>query len=248
MVLRCSFVLVLMLLQSGASGAIKSTKVPRFDAAVAKAVSHIQANETKIGERDHTLVSYALLKAGLPTSEKIVAEGIAMARGRAEAVSYQGYDHIYLAGVDAMLLADTEDDTNYPAIQKISDYVASVQRADGSWSDNATEPGDVSMTQYGVLALWAAKRAGANVSPRALDRAALWLTRSKNSDGGWGYRPGTTAGPGAGKSTHNMTLAGAGSVAVVRTLIHGPKDYKPRSRKRLPNSACCRKSMKTQRT
>jgi hypothetical protein len=42
-----------------------------------------------------------------------------------------------------------------------------------------------------------------------------------NADGGWGYRPGTTQGPGAGASTHNMTMAGGGAVGICRLLLHG---------------------------
>jgi hypothetical protein len=201
--------------------------VPRFDVAVAKSVGYLQANREKIGERDKTLAAYALLKAGVKVNDPVVAEGIKIANERAEASGYSGYDHIYLAGVDAMLLADSGDPETYlTGLQNIARYVESVQRADGSWSDGAQQPGDVSMSQYGILALWAAKRVGCDVSPGAFDRAAAFYASGRNSDGGWGYRPGTTKGPGGGASTHNMTLAGAGTVAVCRTMLHGPKGYR----------------------
>lgn len=211
-----------------ASAALKSTKVPRYDAAVQKCVAWLNANATKIGEREKTLAAYALLKAGVEQTNAIVAEGLKIAEERASGGAYAraGYDHIYLAGVDAMLLADADSDRYVESLQAIADYVQSVQRADGSWSDSPQKPGDVSMSQYGVLALWAAQRAGCRVSPEAVDRSANFFIRGRNGDGGWGYRPGTKEGPGRGDSTHNMTLAGAGSVAVVRTLIHGPKGFK----------------------
>ncbi|MBC7967270.1 MAG: HEAT repeat domain-containing protein, partial [Fuerstia sp.] len=82
-------------------------------------------------------------------------------------------------------------------------------------------PGDVSMSQYGVLALWACHRAHCKVSPEAFDRAADFLMRNGNADGGWGYRPGTNLGPGAGNSTHNMTMAGGGALGICRLLLHG---------------------------
>jgi len=202
--------------------ALKSTTIPRYDAAVAKGVSFLTST-AKVAEREQTLVAYALLKAGLETSQPLVAEGIRVARERAGGGKYTGYDHIYLAGVDAMLLVDSDEDAYFKELQTLAQYVESAQRADGSWSDTPRAHGDVSMTQYGVLALWAAQRARCKVSPDCLDRAADWLMKSGNSDGGWGYRPGTNEGPGKGASTHNMTLAAAGSIAVVRTLLHGPK-------------------------
>ena len=212
-----------------ASAALKSTKVPRYDVAVAKAVDYLVKAKT-IGEREKTLVAYALLKAGVPLTQPLVAEGIEIANSRGKAAKYSGYDHIYLAGVDSMLLADSDADKHFAALQAIANYVQSVQRADGSWSDSAQSPGDISMSQYGVLALWSAQRANCNVSAQALDNAASFFLRGRNGDGGWGYRPGTKEGPGRGDSTHNMTLAGAGSVAVARTLLHGPK-HKPKEAK-----------------
>ena len=215
-------------------GAIKSTKVPRFDAAVSKAVGYLEANGAKTPETEKTLVSYALLKAGLPPSHPLIAEGIEIAKKRALTGGYHGYDHIYLSGVDAMLLADTDSDRYFNELQQISNYVASAQHQDGSWSDAPQQPGDVSMSQYGILTLWAGQRAGCEISPDVVDRAAAFLLKGRNNDAGWPYRPGTKSGPGSGASTHNMTLAGAGSLAVVRTMLHGPKGLKAEATAKAP--------------
>lgn len=211
-----------VVLMAPVSADLKSTKVPRFDTAVAKAVSYLQGVD-KIAERDLTLAAYALVKAGVSTNDKVVKEGIELAVERSTKTGYRGYDHIYLAGVDAMLLADVDSDLYTVSLQRIADHVQRTQHPDGSWSDGPQAPGDVSMTQYGVLALWAAKRVDIDVSGTSLDNAAAWLMSKGNGDGGWGYRPGTTQGPGRGDSTHNMTVAAAGTIAVSRTLLHGPK-------------------------
>jgi hypothetical protein len=87
------------------------------------------------------------------------------------------------------------------------------------------------MSQYGILSLWACQRAKCQISPSAVDRAGDFLMKKGNADGGWGYRPGTTAGPGAGASTHNMTMAGAGSLGVVRVMLHGPKILQKKEKK-----------------
>ena len=209
-------------------GPRKSTNVPQFDAAVDKALSYLHAavekQEPHGGEQ--ILAAYAMIKCGIPKDDPFVAHAVETAAARSGTGVYRpisAYDHIYGAGVDAMLLSDVDTETYKPNLQAIANYVQSVQRADGSWSDGPQQPGDVSMSQYGILALWACQRAGCEVTPAIVDRAGDFLMKRGNGDGGWGYRPGTTAGPGAGNSTHNMTMAGAGSLGVVRILLHGPK-------------------------
>ena len=76
---RCvAALLTLTVVVSGltpAAAQLKSTKVPRFDVAVAKAVGYLQKAE-KISERDLTLAAYALVKAGVKTNDQLVKEGI----------------------------------------------------------------------------------------------------------------------------------------------------------------------------
>ena len=164
-------------------GPRQSTKVPRFDAAVDKALAYLHGAVEK--EEQHAghqiLAAYAMLKCSVPKSDPFVAKAIAAAVGRSAGGQYQPmspYDHIYGSGVDAMLLADLDaKDLYLPNLQAIANYVQLAQRADGSWSDGPQQPGDVSMSQYGVLALWACQRGGANISPAALDRAADFLMK-----------------------------------------------------------------------
>ncbi len=207
----------------------KSTKNPRFDASVDRGIAFLKATVAKTRPHggEEILAAYALFKCGEPVEDPFIAGAIQSANGRSNRTEYQpvsAYDHIYGAGIDAMFLADVEAERYRTNLQVIANYIQSVQRADGSWSNGPTEAGDVSMSQYGILGLWAAQRAGCQVSPDAFDRGADWHMKKGNTDGGWGYRPGTAAGPGAGSSTHNMTLAAAGSLSVVRLVLHGQKN------------------------
>ncbi len=227
---------VLVLIAMGVAGTAafseaaprKSTNNPRFDASVDRGLAFLKKAMTATPPHagEEILAAYALFKCGEPPESPLVAKAIQSAVGRSSRTTYQpvgSYDHIYGAGVDAMFLADVSPETYKPNLQIIANYIQSVQRADGSWSDSPTGPGDVSMSQYGVLGLWAAQRAGCIVAPEAFDRAANFHMKNGNPDGGWGYRPGTTAGPGQGSSTHNMTMAAAGSVSVIRLVLHGGK-------------------------
>lgn len=77
---------------------------------------------------------------------------------------------------------------------------------------------DNSCTQYGVLGIWAAARAGFDPG------AKLWSTMSRhfrgcqNGDGGWGYQ--------VGSSTPNMATAGLASMFLVFDMHHGRSFYR----------------------
>lgn len=204
----------------------KTTGVARYDASVAKAVTYLKG-QGAIGERDVTLVAYALLKAGESVDSPLVAEGIHLAHERGMNKQYRGYDHIYYAGVDSLLLSAVDPVANKEALQNIADYVSSQIKADGGWSDTSKAASDTSMCQYGMLALWSASTAGCSVSPQVVEASARWHLSNGNPDGAWAYRPGTSKGTGAG-STHNMAMAGAGSLGIARLLLFGSKS-KPKS-------------------
>jgi hypothetical protein len=229
MSLRTAVLLLLVALSAGTASAAEgrnSTQVPRFDAAVERGVAFLRQKDELLHGAEHILVAYAYYKCGIPKTDPVIQGALAAAAGRAAPAGYTpvgAYDHIYGAGVDAMLLADLDKDRYVDNLQSIANYVQRTQRGNGSWSDSANAPGDVSMTQYAVLALWACQRAGAQVSPETVERAADWLLKSGNGDGGWGYRPGTNQGPGAGRSTHNMTMAASGSLGICRIMLHGSR-------------------------
>ena len=78
---------------------------------------------------------------------------------------------------------------------------------------------DNSCTQYGVLGIWAAARAGFDPGDK------FWTTLSKHfrscqaADGGWSY-----IGP-EGGSTPNMATAGLASMFLVFDMYHGKTPY-----------------------
>lgn len=207
----------LFLLNSVASAAAKTTGFPKYDQAVASAVSYLYSQANAIPEKETSLVAYALVKAGEPKDHALVQKGVHDALERTEK-GHSGYDHIYLSGVDAMLLAEVDPEGYKDALQKIANYVASKQHGNGGWSDTNSNS-DTSMAQYAMLALWAAKGAGASVPPEVIERNINWHLSFGNADGSWGYRPeGVNLTP-----THNMAMAGAASMGIGRLLLYGPK-------------------------
>lgn len=234
---RFAVVIVAVLLCSRASavaGAAKTTGIPRFDAAVDRAAGYLRANVAQNSAHQGALVfaGYALFKTGDPIDSPVIAAAIQDALGRTAGTEYRtvdDYHHVYVAGIDAMLLSDIDPVLYQPQLQKIALYIEAVQRPDGSWSNppvgrgSPPNAGDVSMSQYGMLGLWAAQRAGCTVNPQKVELGVSFLLRGGNPDGGWPYRPGTTEGPGGGASTHNMTMAAAGTIMLGRLMLHGLK-------------------------
>lgn len=208
---------------SVASGAAKTTGFPRYDQAVANAVSYLRSQAGKIPERETSLVAYAMVKAGEPADDPLVQDGLRHALERTEQ-GHSGYDHLYLSGVDALLLAEVNPEANKAALQKIANYVSSRQHTSGGWSES-TNNADTSMSQYAMLALWAAKGAGATIAPEVIERNIGWHLDNGTRDGSWGYRPeGANLTP-----THNMAMAGAASMGIGRLLLHGPKSRAKKS-------------------
>lgn len=203
-----------------------STGNARFDAAVARAVSFIQKEIMKPKEAPHggqlSLAAYAILKAGVPPTDPAVQKALAEAKARVNNGRYtpaSQQEHVYYTGVDAMLIADADPDNSMPHLRAIAQYLISVQGSDGSWDYPQRKVGDTSMNQYGILGLWACRRAGVEIPPNVWDRCIQWHLRGRSPDGGWAYHPGRQEGPGNGQSTHNMTLGAIGTVAICRMMI-----------------------------
>lgn len=220
-----------VLVSSTTDAALKTTGVERYDVAVADAVAYLQ--KAPVAERENSLVAYALLKAGVDPSEPRLAHGIAAAERRGRAARYDAYPGVYIAAVDAMLLAEVDGKRYRSVLQQIADRIESFQRPDGSWHDPSfgpEGPGDVSVSQYGILGLWAAQRSGCRVSPRSFDKVATLLTRSANEDGGWPYRivpasrqKTTTQPRGVLVSKETMTVAAIGTIGISRLLLFPDK-------------------------
>ena len=80
---------------------------------------------------------------------------------------------------------------------------------------------DNSCTQYGVLGIWAAARAGLDPGEDFWKRMSEHFRKCQNPDGGWGYI--------RGGSSANMATAGLASMFLVFDMYHGKSPYSRRS-------------------
>ncbi|MFQ5730541.1 MAG: hypothetical protein ACE5KM_01170 [Planctomycetaceae bacterium] len=208
---------------------------PAAKAAIRKGVAFLR---TKIGSSgaggEESLATYAMLAGGAKTTDPKIAavvNGLArqLAKGR-----YPNATHgIYTAGVRLMLLEAAGGAKKYRKEMKvIVDFIAKNQANDGFWNYlDGSKHGDTSVTQYGILGLWAAQRAGIDVPPQAWDKTAIWLVRHQNKSGSFQYKP---TEPSQGPSL-SMTVAGVSTLLVARRYLFGdkrtPAKKKPRKKR-----------------
>lgn len=183
-----------------------------------------------------SLVAYALMKASIPHTDPLVLEAVNRVKSRVTDGQYKpGPHHIYEAGVELMLLESADPYESRGEMQAIVDYIVAEQRADGHWDyPNQQNGGDTSITQYAVLGLWAAERAGIKAPRLTWSNAARWLLQTQVKqgahNGGFAYHPRKGSGS-EGSATHSMAAAGTGSLYIIALHLDDPNAKKPEPKK-----------------
>ncbi|MCS7305640.1 MAG: HEAT repeat domain-containing protein [Thermoguttaceae bacterium] len=218
---------------------------PEVQAAIAKAIRFLESErveETRLGGR--ALVALALLKHGArPNHSKVQAavKAIQYAADRLPKVDKDEQGRplpspepperrqpidIYSTGLSIILLCQLDPSEHGATIQKLLDYLYSVQKDQGAWGyqtgDNA-ETCDTSMTQYAILATWEAAQVGFRVADSAIEDALLWLLKTQDPSGQYGYQGKVAA---TVKNLEkqsgckpSMTAAGMGSLYIAADLL-----------------------------
>ncbi|MCA8982116.1 MAG: HEAT repeat domain-containing protein [Planctomycetaceae bacterium] len=168
------------------------------------------------------LVVYTLLVAEEPLDSPAVARGLDLLTAKFDrdtGIYMPTQHHLYEAGIDAMAFekAGAEDYTDQ--LHAIVKYISGMQKEHGGWHypNQVDTLGDSSISQYALLGLWAGERAGVHIPEDVLTKAASWLIRIQNADGGFPYHPQPTPAPNS--STATMSAACAGSLGIVHLLL-----------------------------
>lgn len=104
-----------------------------------------------------------------------------------------GNEYVYSAGLAVVFLCELNPSKYQAEIHYFLTSLQAVQRPYGGWGyplDNKDfgKTADTSMTQYGVLASWEAKRHGFVVPIDSIERVCGWLMRTQDPSGGWSYQ------------------------------------------------------------
>lgn len=160
-----------------------------------------------------SLCTLALLNCGLGKDDPAVAKALKYLEGLPPPKA------VYAASLRIMVFAAADPKAYKPQINGMAGWLTEVQVSDdetkGGWS-YTDRPGraDNSNTQFAMLALHEAERAGAKVPDHVWQKALNYWTSPgmQKADGSWGYEKGH-------QSTGSMTCAGIASVIIAQDRL-----------------------------
>ena len=166
--------------------------------AVARAVKFLEARRTDssgTGYEDtrpgaYAVVGIALLKNGAPPNHPRVVSAVTQLQrsiDRAEDPSKLGFD-IYSTALSIIFFVTLDANRYRSEVNSLLRYLQSVQKDHGGWGYPGAKTGDTSMTQNAILGLWEAEKAGVPISYEMVDRALVWLLKTQDPSGGFGYQ------------------------------------------------------------
>ena len=160
------------------------------------------------------LCTLALINSGVPVDDPHVKKALDYLRdiGRP--------DQVYPVALQTMVFAIAEPERDRLALERNVRWLEKIQVKDtdfsGGWGYGETRRGspDNSNSQFAVLALNEAQRAGITVNKKTWGRAFAYWAQRQERDGSWGYRRGNGRG--------SMTCAGITSMIIAgRNLNEG---------------------------
>lgn len=197
-----------------------------IDAAIQRGVAFLKQREDYGRTGMNAFVTYTLLKAGEPPDSpymqnclKNILADHNQKNEAGETVYKPGSDYNYCAGVQLMVLEAISPEKYQQEIRRTSEFLISTQQQGGSWYYPQDTPnnGDTSITQYAILGLWAAERAGILIPTRVWDNAARWHLTTQLQNGAFCYHPGERTGS---APRHTMSVAGTGSMFIIAQQLY----------------------------
>ncbi len=183
---------------------------------IERGVAYIRGEQKPDGsfERDTGMTAlglYALAHAGLDREDR------AFERGLRWLLANQARPDTYSSSLTIMALSTLDAALFKKQIRRLAKLIARGQCENGQWTyklKRGRAGGDNSNTQFALIALWYARRAGAEVDRGVFGKALAYFLSTQNEDGGWGYTE-----KGRKKSYGSMTATGLVSVLIARAAV-----------------------------
>jgi hypothetical protein len=214
----------------------KAAEEAKIKIAIQKAQRFLIQNRPSGAHGSIAMLAY--VKSGAPKSTREVQQIVEQIVGKisVEGIYRPGGQHNYEASVDLMMLETMDPEAYREHIQSIVNYLLKNQQPNGSWYyDHKLEPdcGDTSITQYVMMALWAATRAGIEIPIEVWEQAARWHIERQMPDGGFAYHPFQSTLENDidfRRSTGTMTAAGTSSLLILRRVLFDEAELAPEIR------------------
>jgi hypothetical protein len=212
---------------------------PEVKAVIAKAVKYLEgASGTGFDEHPgaKALVAMCILKhyKDINNSDdaghdhpKVIEAVRAIQEGLQKGLAKQ--QMIYNTGICLLFLLELDHVRYRSEMEQLLALQLANQKPEGGWDyvDVAVFHGDISVSQYGVLGLWASQMAQLPVPLESWERAANWLLRVQDPSGGYGYKavdPGSSTRVTQPEVRVSLSAAGLGSVCICAATVLGPPE------------------------
>jgi hypothetical protein len=217
--------LVLSLAFLGPSAFSADPGSPEVKEAIDRAAGFLRDNADKIQTYECGIVAYALMRSGESAGSPAVKSLLRRVLDEKLKSGPYGKDtphQFYEAGTDMMMFEAASPKGYRHELETIASFTVENQWPSGSWYyyGQAEHGGDTSHTQYAVLGLWAASRAGVKIPASAWSRMADWHLKNQCPDGGFAYHPGDIR-----TATHSMTVNGVASLCIARMMLYPNRSY-----------------------
>ena len=216
---------------------------PEVRQAVGRAIRFLEtgASEEYTDSRPgaHAVAGIALLKNGAPPNHPVVARAanfICQRIDRADDPAKLGFD-IYSTSLSTIFLVLLDKDRYRSEIDFLLRYLHGKQKPHGGWGYDVKKTGDTSMTQNAVLCLWEAHKAKVPVSTDRVDAALIWLLKTQDPSGAFGYQGNVSNDFSPVQQTDirpSMSGAGLGSIYVCADLLNVGKAPERKARELPP--------------
>ena len=173
------------------------------------------------------LIGYAHHKCRHDPDSAVVKRGLKSAKSVVSSLSTGGgkkdQKRTYVMAMCVLLFAEVDADAYRNELQILQKHLLDFQSGNGAFcypGDDPMRKGDISMSQYGMLAIWTLDRKGIRLDYNRVTEALQWLLRVQDPSGAWPYHaldPGVGSGNVA-QSKREMTtstaLAGGSSLLI----------------------------------
>jgi len=216
---------VLMLTAVGSPCWALDPHSPEVRRCIDRAVAYLRDNLDSIKPHESGIVAYALVRGGESPESPAVKTLVRRVLDEKFVGTVYGKEtphQFYEAGTDMMMFEAVNPGRYRRQLEEIAAFAIEHQWPSGSWYYYGQDEhgGDTSHTQYAVLGLWAASRAGVRVPRSVWSRMANWHLKNQMTDGGFAYHPGDVK-----TSNHSMTVNGTTSLCIARMMLYPGQEY-----------------------